>query len=106
MRLIYVSAISVALFGTTAMAADAAAGKAVYDKSCKMCHGAEGQGNPGMAKMLKVTFRPLGSKEVQASKDEDLKKVVTQGTGKMKPVAGLNDKQVADVIAHIRTLKQ
>ena len=81
-------------------------GKEVYDKSCKPCHGANGQGNPGMAKMLKVEMKPLGSKEVQAKSDADLKKVITQGSGKMKPVASVAGKQVDDVIAFVRTLKQ
>ena len=80
-------------------------GKEVFDKSCKACHGATGQGNPGMAKMLKVEMRALGSKEVQAQSDADLKKVITQGKGKMKPVASLSAKQVDDVVAFIRTLK-
>jgi len=80
-------------------------GKEVYDKSCKACHGAEGQGNPGIAKMLKVEMRPLGSKEVQAQSDADLKKIITQGKGKMKPVASLSAKQVDDVVAFLRTLK-
>jgi cytochrome c5 len=35
-------------------------GKEVFDKSCKACHGATGQGNPEMAKMLKVEMRALG----------------------------------------------
>ena len=81
-------------------------GKEVYDKSCKACHGAQGQGNPGLAKMLKVEIPALGSKEVQAKSDDDLKKVITQGKGKMKPVANLSGKQVDDVVAFIRTLKQ
>jgi|SRR5579864_1276504 mono/diheme cytochrome c family protein len=80
-------------------------GKAVYDKSCKTCHGAEGQGNPGLAKMMKVEMKALGSKEIQAKSDEDLKNVITKGSGKMKPVAGLSAKQVDDVIAFVRTLK-
>jgi len=80
-------------------------GKEVFAKSCKACHGAEGQGNPGMAKMLKVEMRPLGSKEVQAQSDADLKKIVTQGKGKMKAVSSLSAKQVDDVVAFIRTLK-
>jgi mono/diheme cytochrome c family protein len=79
-------------------------GKALYDKSCKGCHGAEGKGNPGIAKAMKVTMRPLGSKEVQAKSDADLKKDITQGTGKMKPVASVA-KQADDVVAFVRTLK-
>jgi hypothetical protein len=58
-----------------------------------------------MAKMLKVEMRALGSKEVQAQSDVDLKKVITQGKGKMKGVSGLSDKQVDDVVAFVRTLK-
>jgi mono/diheme cytochrome c family protein len=80
-------------------------GKEIYDKSCKGCHGAQGQGNPGIAKMMKVEMKPLGSKEVQAKSDADLKKIITEGTGKMKPVASVSGKQVDDVIAFIRTLK-
>jgi cytochrome c5 len=80
-------------------------GKEVYDKACKSCHGAQGQGNPGIAKMLKVEMKPLGSKDVQDKSDDDLKKIITQGTGKMKPVASVTGKQVDEVIAFVRTLK-
>lgn len=80
-------------------------GKEVFDSKCKACHGATGQGNPGLAKMMKVEMRPLGSKEVQAQSDADLKKIVTDGKGKMKPVSGLSAKQVDDVVAFVRTLK-
>jgi len=85
--------------------ARATEGKEVYDKACKSCHGATGQGNPGLAKMMKVEMKPLGSKEVQEKSDADLKKIVTEGTGKMKPVASVTGKQVDDVIAFVRTLK-
>jgi cytochrome c553 len=95
------------LFGLTPMfAADAAAGKAVFDKRCKMCHGADGQGNPGMAKVLGTTIQDLGSPEVQKMSDADIKKIITSGKGKMKPVAGLSDADMDNVIAHIRTLKK
>ncbi len=106
MRTLSLSSIAMLMAVGAALAAgDASAGKAVYDKSCKTCHGAEGQGNPGIAKMLKVTLRHLGSKEVQAKSDADLKKEATAGTGAMKPVS-LSAKQADDVVAFVRTLKK
>ena len=87
-------------------AADTAAGKAVYEKSCKSCHGPDGAGNPAVAKMMKVEMKHLGSKDVQANSDDDLKAVVTKGAGKMKPVASVTGDQAAAVVAFVRSLKQ
>jgi mono/diheme cytochrome c family protein len=87
-------------------AADAAAGKAAYAKACKSCHGPDGSGNPAVAKMMKVEMKPLGSKEIQAKSDEDLKEVIKKGAGKMKPITSLSDDQASAVVAFIRTLKQ
>lgn len=91
---------------SAAPAGSAGEGKQVYDKSCRTCHGADGNGNPGVAKVMKVQFRPLGSQEVQAKTDDELKKIITQGTGKMKPVTGLSAKQMDDVVAYLRSLKK
>jgi cytochrome c len=87
-------------------AADAAAGKAVYAKKCQMCHGAEGQGNAGMAKALKTEIKPLGSDEVQNKSDADLKKIIAEGTGKMKAVAGLAAGDADNIVAFVRSLKK
>ena len=97
------------LLGTTAagvIAADAKAGQASYDKSCKSCHGADGSGNAGVAKMMKVDLRALGSAAVQADSDADLKKVITDGKGKMKPVASVSGADADNVVAYVRTLKK
>lgn len=100
MRILIVVMASVSL----AMAAgDSQAGKAIFEKSCRTCHGADGQGNPGIAKMLNVTMRSLGSSEVQARNDAEIKKIILEGNGKMKPVK-LTDAQVADMIAYLRNL--
>jgi mono/diheme cytochrome c family protein len=85
---------------TGAWAADAAAGKAVYNAKCKACHGADGQGNPAMAKMMKVEMKPLS--ETSA----DVKKVITDGTGKMKPVASVTGADLDNVVAYIHSLKK
>jgi cytochrome c1 len=55
--------------------------------------------------MFNVTQAPLASKEVQAKTDAQLQAVILKGQGKMKPVAGVTEKQAADVVAFLRTLK-
>ena len=86
-------------------AADAGEGAKLYAK-CRTCHGPTGDGNPAMAKALKVEIRPLGSADVQKKSDADLKKDITEGTGKMKGIAGLSGGDVDNLVAHIRTLKK
>jgi mono/diheme cytochrome c family protein len=87
-------------------AGDAAAGKEVYTKKCASCHGAGGEGKDTIAKMLKVEFKHLGSKEVQAKTDADLKKEILEGGGKMKPVKDVDAKAADDVVTYLRTLKK
>ena len=98
---IFVSAFSASL---ALAAGDATAGKAIYDKACKSCHGATGTANPAIAKMMKVEMKDLSSAEVQALSDGAIKKIITEGQGKMKPVKAATD--VAAVIAYVRTLKK
>jgi mono/diheme cytochrome c family protein len=90
---------------TSMQAAAAAAGKAAYDKSCKGCHGPDGAASPAMAKMMKVDMKDLKSADVQAMSDDDLKKVITEGKGKMKPVASASG-SAADIVAYIRAWKK
>ena len=84
--------------------ADAAAGKVIYMAKCKACHGPTGEGVAAIAKMKGVTMKALGSKEVQAKTDAQLKKDSIAGTGKMGPVK-LTDAEAGDVVAFLRTLK-
>ena len=85
---------------------DAEAGATVFKKKCAMCHAQDGSGNEKMAKMLKVEIRDLGSAEVQERTDEDIAKIIAEGSGKMKLVKGLSDDDIASVIAFVRTLKK
>jgi mono/diheme cytochrome c family protein len=105
MRTIMITLGLAAAAATAVQAADAAAGKAAYDKSCKSCHGPDGAGNPAVAKMMKVDMRDLKSANVQALSDDDLKKIITEGKGKMKPVASASS-SAADIVAYIRTWKK
>ena len=107
MRTIIIGLAILAFGAVPALAAGSAtAGKDVYDKACKTCHGPTGQANPGIVKMMKVEIKNLGSHDVQSLGDEDLKKIITNGKGKMQPIHSVTGKSVDDVIAYIRTLKK
>jgi mono/diheme cytochrome c family protein len=101
-----VSLIAALVLAAPAFAADAAAGKELYSKKCASCHGAAGEGKDSVARMLKVELRHLAAKEVQSKSDADLKKVIVEGEGKMKPVAGVDSKGADDIVAYLRTLKK
>jgi cytochrome c5 len=91
----------VSSFGSTAAwAADAAAGKAVYNSKCKSCHGAEGEGNPAIAKAMKVEMKPLSSSTA------DVKDVITKGQGKMKPIGSVTGADLDNVVAFVASLKK
>lgn len=98
MRFLPVCAVFLA-FGAVQAFGGATEGKAVYDAKCKMCHKADGSGIPAMK------MRHLGSAEVQAKPDAELKKDITAGNGKMKPQT-VTEAQAADLVAFIRTLKK
>jgi mono/diheme cytochrome c family protein len=98
MRFLPVCAVLLTLGAVQAFGA-AADGKTVYDAKCKMCHKADGSGNASMK------MKPLGSADVQANSDADLKKDITGGVGKMK-AQNVTDAQATDLVAYIRTLKQ
>ena len=105
-RILLTLTLAILAAGLVLAAGDATAGKAAYDKACKSCHGADGTANAAIAKSMKVEMKNLGSAEVQASSDEDLKKAITAGHGKMKPVKSVSAKAADDIVAYVRTLKK
>jgi mono/diheme cytochrome c family protein len=78
-------------------------GEATYKAKCQMCHGPSGTPSAGMAKAMGI----------KAATDPDVKKLtadqvaatIKNGKGKMKPIAGLTDAQIKDVVAFYRGLK-
>jgi mono/diheme cytochrome c family protein len=106
MRKILMTITIAALAPSSIFAADAKAGQAVYEKSCKSCHGADGTPNAGVAKMMKVDMKDLKSSEVQSQSDADLKKIIADGKGKMKPISSVTGGAADDVVAYVRSLKK
>src|SRR5271169_1644609 len=105
MRTILMTVILVAS-ATGIYAADAKAGEAAYGTACKTCHGADGTPNAAIAKMQKVEMKDLKSAEVQAMSAADIKKVITEGKGKMKPVASVTGGAADDIAAYVKTMKK
>ena len=93
--------------GGIALAADAKEGANVFNKTCKNCHGEGGATpNAAIAKMFGVPIPVLGSPEIQAKSDADIRKVITEGKGKMVAMKSVTGESVDDVIAYLRTLKK
>ncbi len=79
-------------------------GGADFKAKCAMCHGADGKGDTGMGKTMKV--RDLGSADVQGQSDADLNGIITNGKNKMPKYDGkLTKDQISDLVKFIRTLK-
>jgi mono/diheme cytochrome c family protein len=91
---------------TESFGADLKAGQAAYDKACKSCHGPEGAANASVAKAIKVEMKDLKAAEVQSSSDADLKRAITDGVGKMRPIKTISGDALNDVIAYVRSLKK
>ena len=88
------------LFGDS----DEAKGKETFSR-CAVCHGDSGQGKEAIAKLYDVKMKALSSKEVQSMDDDAIKKVITEGKGKMKPLV-LSDQEIENVILFLRSLKE
>lgn len=85
------------------MAADAKAGKAAYEKSCAGCHGADGKGNPGMAKVLGEKGLNVVGKETMQKSDAELLKIIAEGSGKM-PASKLSKDEQKQTLSYVRSL--
>ena len=92
--------VAVSLAGTLAFADS---GEATYKTKCATCHGSAGTPNPGIAKALGV--KPVSDPSIKALTAAEITTVVKNGKGKMKPVAGLTDAQVKDVVTYFKSLK-
>jgi len=106
MRTILATLTLVCLTGAETFAADVTAGQTAFARSCKMCHGPDGTPNPAIAKMMNVDMKDLKSAEVQALSNDAIKKIITGGTGKMRPVTSVSGSTLDDVAAYIHTLKK
>jgi len=107
-RLLTVAAATLAVTALSAHAADA---KALYEKDCAKCHGADGKGDTKMGKRLGA--KDYTDPKVQAEmKDAAAFKAIMEGVkdkdGKalMKPAENLSDDDIKALVAFMRTFKK
>jgi mono/diheme cytochrome c family protein len=77
-------------------------GEATYKAKCAMCHGATGVPSAGMAKM---GVKPVTDPAINSLTVAQMIAAVKNGKGKMKPITGLTDAQIKDVVMFYRGLK-
>lgn len=107
-KLIAVTLGIAALAIATAQAEDA---KALYEKNCTKCHGADGKGQTKMGQ--KAGCKDYTDAKVQAElKDDAALKAIKEGVkdkeGKvvMKPAEGVSDDDAKGLVAYMRTFKK
>ncbi|HKX51333.1 MAG TPA: cytochrome c [Candidatus Binatia bacterium] len=89
---------------TQGLAADAETGKTAYEKNCAGCHGADGKGNPAVAKTLGEKGLNIVGKETMQKSDEVLLKIIAEGAGKMPPNKKLTKDEQKAVLQYSRSL--
>lgn len=103
--------LSIAMLAVAAWTARGADAKAIYEKDCQKCHGADGKGQTKMGQ--KSGCKDYTDAKVQAElKDEAAIKAIKEGykdkDGKsvMKPAEGLSDADVKALVAYMRAFKK
>lgn len=103
--------VSIALLAGLALSASAADAKALYEKECAKCHGADGKGETKMGK--KMNAKDYTDPKVQDEmKDEAAFKAIKEGfkdkEGKvlMKPAEGMSDEDIKGLVAYMRKFKK
>ena len=85
--------------------ADAAAGKDLYLKKCKACHGVDGTPMPALVK-ANPNLKAFSSAEFQAMKDADIVSKIKDSPKHKVPAKGLTDADIGNLVAFLRTLKK
>ena len=90
-------------------------GQQIFERTCQVCHGANGAGNRAADEFFKFKLPRLNSAYVQEKSDDELRKIVLEGRRRMDPVRfqeadgarhGLPASAIDPVIAYVRSLAE
>lgn len=103
--------LTIALLAAGVVSMPAADAKAIWEKDCTKCHGADGKGETKMGQ--KVGVKNLTDAKVQAElKDAEMTKAIKEGVkdkeGKtvMKATEGVSDDDIKGLVKVIRDFKK
>ncbi len=102
--------LTIVLLAGLALTANATDAKALYDKQCAKCHGADGKGNTKMGK--KEGVKDYTDPKVQAElTDERAFKSIKEGIKDgnkvvKKPAENLTDAEIKALVKYMRTFKK
>ena len=86
---------------------DPAQGKAIYERLCSACHGAQGKGDGPAGEMMKPPAADLTGSKLKDKPDAELFQTIQHGrpSTAMSAFKGmLSDQQINNVVAYIRSL--
>ena len=98
------------IIGLAAAGLQAQDAKAIYEKECAKCHGADGKGETKIGKKLGI--KDYTNAKVQAElKDEKGVAAILKGLKEgqktlMKPAEGITEAQAKALVAYMRTFKK
>ncbi|MEI6566472.1 MAG: cytochrome c [Verrucomicrobiota bacterium] len=103
--------LTIALLAAGVVSMPAADAKAIWEKDCTKCHGADGKGETKMGQ--KVGVKNLTDAKVQAElKDAEMTKAIKEGVKdkedktKMKAFPDLTDEEIKSLVALVREFKK
>jgi cytochrome c553 len=82
-----------------------------WNDHCAKCHGPDGKGDTKMGKKLSIADLTDGKMQAKFT-DADALKAIKEGVKDksdkvaMKPIEGLSEPEMKDLVAHVRTLKK
>jgi mono/diheme cytochrome c family protein len=104
MTLVFLSTlVSCAALAAPPKTGSAVAGKKAFISHCAVCHGMNADGKSQMANSFSTPIPDFRSKKVQSFTNDEIGHVISDGMGQMPAVAGVEDSEIPNLIAYVRT---